>query len=258
MATLTGNPKLSREWGEETAEALWRTYRRFPVPWKGARVLDFGCSWGYFSKLLLEKCGASEVHGVDIVDYWNKVQGDFSPARVPGLKFFQGDVFELPELRQAEYDVIFSAGTLMSLSPLYFERVIAWFHEHLAVGGTALLQARTFLSINGGDYKFLRGMVPHLLFPKETLDRYCKENGLPVRTMLPYCGATYLMLYRAAGFEIIEAKRAPNPLDEQKVQQHRAKLAYYDPVEMNTRNLTVVLRKPSRPLDVDLLRAKLL
>lgn len=62
--------KLNVEWGEKQALRLWNTLHVFNLDWKGKTILDFGCSWGYLDKFLIEQQGVATSYGVDIDPIW--------------------------------------------------------------------------------------------------------------------------------------------------------------------------------------------
>src|SRR5215207_2464999 len=113
------NPeKLTAAWGESKAEALWSGFlARYPVKWAGARVLDFGCLWGYLPKFLLERQAVGEAYGVDIEPRWEQMTDGSRPDQTRNLHLYAGDLLEIPELQDLAFDVVCSSGTLFLLPP---------------------------------------------------------------------------------------------------------------------------------------------
>jgi len=130
--------------------------------------------------------------------------------------------------------------------------VLEWLFEHLRPGGWAVFRTRTYLSWLGGDlHNQLRTPIPHLLFPRRAIDAVLAARGdPPARYMSPLCAASYLTLYRRVGFEIREAIRIPNRIDEATRSLFRDKLGLYDPLELDTAELLVLLRRPEASADL--------
>lgn len=238
--------KLTQAWGADTARRLWESYiARHDLAWAGKAFLDFGCSWGYLGKYLLEHQGVREAHGVDIHPQWTEMRDGSEPAALPGMFLYAGDILQIPELQDRTFDVIWSSGTLMLIPPSGVHSILRWFYEHLNPGGSCLLNVRTFLSQYGGDLQSLvKTPLPHLLFDKRTIDRYLASVGLGAsRYMNPSCAATWLMQFKRIGFEIVHAERSANQLDESIYEQHIDKLSIYEPHELRTSILNVRLQK---------------
>lgn len=248
--------KLTQAWGDDTAQRLWNSFMaRHDIDWQGKSFFDFGCSWGYLGKYLIEHQGVAQAWGVDVDPQWTQMRDGFDPLSVPGMHLHAGDVLEIAELQEQRFDVIWSSGTLMLIPPTGAHEILRWFFDHLNVGGSCLLNVRTFLSQYGGDLQsYLRTPLPHLLFDKRSLDRYLVAVGKPrSRYMNPSCAATWLMQFRRVGFEIVHAERSPNQIDESVYERHADKLSTYEPSELRTSILNVRLRKPP-PADLSELR----
>ncbi|MBC6981686.1 bifunctional 2-polyprenyl-6-hydroxyphenol methylase/3-demethylubiquinol 3-O-methyltransferase UbiG [Caulobacter sp. 17J80-11] len=250
---VANDEKRTRAWGMDVARSLWKTYAQFDIPWRGARTLDFGCHWGYLPVLLREEVGVAEAHGVDLTPYWTSMSDGFDPASVDGVRLFSGDVLSHPGLQDQTYDVVTTSGTLMTLDAVLVEKVVAWMYDRLAPGGHAVLQTRTYMSPAGADlHRRVSQPYPHLLFSERVLNQHFAARGEPpVRAMLPYCAATWLMLFRCAGFDLVRVEGYgkagfPAELDA----EHGARVAAYDRRELETGLITVHARKPVRPLDV--------
>jgi cyclopropane fatty-acyl-phospholipid synthase-like methyltransferase len=262
--------KLTTAWGESMAERLWDGFlSRQPVEWPGARVLDFGCSWGYLPRFLRERQGVAEAYGVDIHPLWDQMSDGARPAETPGVHLYAGDVIEIPELQDVSFDVVLSIGTLNLIPPTQLHAIMDWFYDRLEPSGVCLLRVRTFLSHIGGDLQrpdFERSAtvggvglatpLPHLLFPARVVkDHFAEQGWNPPHYMNPSCAASYLMLFRRAGFEILAAERQPSPLDPSVYQEHVGKLEVYDSLELRTADLLARLRKPEEQLDIGILES---
>ncbi len=250
--------KLTLAWGHEQAKKLYdNTLARFEVDWRGATTLDFGCAWGYLAKYIAEHAGAAASWGVDLLPQWDMLSDHWSPQSVPNLRLIAGDVTQAPELQAQTFDVIYSIGTLMLIPPTPLHAILAWFFERLRPGGCCILRTRTFLSYCGGDlHRELKTPLPHLLFARRTIDAYLRDKtGHGSRYMNPMCAASYLTLFARVGFEIAEAIRVQNPLDESVYAAHADRLGAYDSQELRTTEVMALLRKPAVPPDIRALEA---
>lgn len=253
-----GHKKLTRAWGDQQAQAMWNgTFSFFDVPWRGATTLDFGCAWGYFEKLLVERQGVERAVGVDICAHWERMI-DWTPAETPGVELHVGDIREIPALTGRQYDVMLTSGTFMLLTPSDLQSVLRWMFAHLRPGGHAVFRTRTFTSWVGADLHETvhQTPLPHLLFSKRTIDDFLRERNLETsRYMSPLTAASYLMLYKRVGFDILDARRSTNKFTPEQLAPYSDKLAAFDPLELKTADLFAHLRKPEVPLDLDLLES---
>lgn len=244
--------KYTGEYAESLLPSLRRTFDAFGQDFTGKKILDFGCHWGYFAKDLLAR-GAREVHGMDIIPHWNEVT-DINLGSVPGLKLFAGDILTLPELQSETYDIIVSSGTLFLLSPPQLEAVLAWFYDHVAPGGVAILNTRTVFARSGFDSHVNFGKdvpIPHLLFPRRILDGYLASQNRPrTRDMISYCATTWLTTFRCAGFDIEQVTRHGNDIPPEMLAQFQDRLGWHDEQEVNSGEVTALLRKPASPPDI--------
>ncbi len=245
--------KYSLAYAEALVPSLRDTFQSLGEDFRGRKILDFGCHWGYFARDLLQTQGAREVHGVDIRPHWENVT-DVDLAAVGGLKLFAGDVLTLPALQGETYDAIVSAGTLFLLTPPQLEAVLTWFYDHLAPGGFAIFNTRTVFARSAFDVHTSFGKdvpIPHLLFPRRILDDYLEAQGKPkTRTMIPYCAATWLMVYRCAGFTIEKARRHGNDIPPDIAGHYMDRLGWHDPQEFACGEISALLRKPAVPPDL--------
>jgi cyclopropane fatty-acyl-phospholipid synthase-like methyltransferase len=214
----------------------------FDIPLDGSRILDFGCHWGYFGRLLIEKHGAASVDGFDVFPHWEHMTDGFDPLTVEGLRLHAAPhISQAAELSQASFDLAFSAGTLFLLEPTDAFETLSWIVSHLRPGGDCVLTIRSFLGKEGASlHKLLDLDRPQLLFPTRTLDRWMSERGQrPTPYRNPSCAATWLALLRRVGFEIVEVRRHREGLDEPTPE----KLMIYDPEELETGLITCHLRR---------------
>lgn len=245
--------KRTLAWGDEQAGKLFRnTLARFNVRWEGMVTLDFGCSWGYLAKYLAEHQRVKRSYGVDLFKLWEMLSDDWSPGRVPNLELYAGDILTIPQLQDVRFDRIVTFGTFMLISPTKLHDILLWMYDHLVPGGECIFRTRTFFSYCGGDlHNELRSPVPHLLYPRRIIDAYLAEKGRPAsREMNPMCAASYLMLYRRCGFELLDAHRVKNPLDESVYAAHADKLSIFDPQELRTTEVMAHLRRPAAAPDL--------
>lgn len=241
--------KLTPAYGAAQSESLWNGFlARFDVSWSGATVLDWGCSWGYLLRRLVDVHGVGRAIGVDIREAWAEAPAEL----LAGLELHAGDIRRLPDLQELQADVIVSVGTMFLLAPTDVQGVLSWFRAHLRPGGLAVLSTRTFLSHAGGDlHRRLSTPYPHLLFPRRVIDaELTADGGAPSRYMNPSCGATYLMQYQRAGFEILDARRRSNPGLAPVLERFGDKLEPLDAQELDTNELQVLLRRPAQPRGV--------
>jgi trans-aconitate methyltransferase len=238
--------KLSPEWGLQTARELWDGFlSRFDVTWRGARVLDFGCSWGYVLRLLMDEQGTSSVHGVDTSAVWEQLA---DPALVADLSLHAGEIDAVPALQDERFDVILTSGTLMLLRPTRQYEVLRWMREHLTPGGSLLVATRTYLSHAGADqHAVLRSPLPHLVFGEPAINDLLGRRGTkPLRYMNPSCGATYLTLFRRVGFELVDVRRTDNTALEAARAAYPGRLDHFDDLELGTSEIHAHLRRPAQ------------
>lgn len=243
--------KLNVEWGEKQALRLWNTLHVFNLDWKGKTILDFGCSWGYLDKFLIEQQGVATSYGVDIDPIWKLM--DATVYTEPKLKLFSGNILEIPDIQDITFDIIVTSGTLMLIPPTTQYNILKWFYEHLKPGGYCIIGTRSYLSQNGGDLQWeIKTPLPHLLFSRKIIEDYLTSKNKPIsRYMSPLCAASYLTLYHRVGFNLFEARRVYNSLDESVYQQFSDKLGFYDPQELRTTELITLLHKPKKSINTE-------
>lgn len=245
---------LDLNWGRQTAESLWRAYAAMGGVFPGKRLLDFGCSWGYFCWLALER-GCSEVVGVDRIPHWERLE-DASLVQQPGLRLYAGDLLKLAELEREQFDVIVSAGTLFLLDSEYLDHVLGWFCDHLRPGGEALLRTRCMTAKSYNDLGSRLGVAgAQLLFSRRDINAVLTEKAqVGLKSHLSYTGASWIFACHGAGFDVVNVQRFSNPEVVELARQHPAKLRHIDPVELATGEILIHLRKPVEPRDFSSLR----
>jgi 2-polyprenyl-3-methyl-5-hydroxy-6-metoxy-1,4-benzoquinol methylase len=112
-------------------EKRWRARRMLEIAtpgdgWRGKRILDIGCMYGYLLEEASRK-GASEAVGVELS------AGPARDALAHGMDVFQGTVEAFAEERPARFDAIFAQHVL----------------EHVADLGSFVDTARTLLAPGG-------------------------------------------------------------------------------------------------------------
>lgn len=242
--------KYSANWGMELAERLWSNYKAMGADFKGKRVLDFGCAWGYMCMLCIEE-GASSCVGVDILPHWDKLE-DRSLLDRDGLHLICGDLLVAEELQTMSFDMILSSGTLFLLDSTYLDKVLEWFCDHLVPGGDAFLRTRCVTANSFNDLGS-RLSVPgaQLLFSRRVVNQVLAEKGFQeCKSHLGYSGATWIMACHGAGFDVIDVLRHSNKAVVSTATKHVAKTKWMSPLEMATGEITLHLRKPLQQPDL--------
>ncbi|HNQ05426.1 MAG TPA: class I SAM-dependent methyltransferase [Thiobacillaceae bacterium] len=242
--------RVSLQLGMDVAESLWQNYQAMGAEFKGKRILDFGCAWGYMCKLGLDK-GADVCVGVDILPHWEKL-GNLAALEQDGLHLICGDLLDIDELQPMCFDMILSSGTLFLLDSTYLDKVLAWFCDHLVPGGEAFLRTRcvTAKSFNDlGSRLVLPGA--QLLFSRRAVNQVLAEKGYQsFKSHLGYTSATWIMACHGAGFDVVNMRRHGNTEVESTAAQHHAKLRWLSPLEISTGEITLHLRKPIERQDM--------
>jgi SAM-dependent methyltransferase len=242
------------EWGKRTAESLWTAYAATGAKLAGARILDFGCAWGYFCALALER-GCREAVGIDLHAHWQRLD-DPSFVAQPGLSLLAGDILLIPEVQRQSFDLIVSSGTLFLLRSEYLEQVLAWFFDHLRPGGEALLRTRCVTAKTFNDLG-TRLKVPgaQLLFSRRDIDGLLLEKGhTQLKSHLAYTGASWIFACRSAGFDVLDVRRFGNGEVLGCLKDHQHKVQEIDPVELATGEILIRLQKPVRSPELSPLR----
>lgn len=257
MAESTSKTSPDLTWGRQTAELLWEAYAARRVDFSGKRLLDFGCSWGYFCELALER-GCRSATGVDLHPHWLRLENPGSIAR-PNLVLAHGNILELESLQAQSFDVIVSSGTLFLLESAYLDRLLGWFYDHLEPGGVALLRTRCVTAKSFNDLGTrLRVPGAQLLFSRKDIDSVLVEQGhTQLKNHLGYTGATWIFACFGAGFEVVDVQRFTNTDVVKTTENHPSKTRHIDPIEIATGEILLHLRRPDTKQDMTELRRRL-
>lgn len=241
--------KLTLEWGDTQANALWDSiFSNFEIEWEGKSVLDFGCLWGYFPKLLLEEKGVREAVGIDILPKWEGVS-EWDYRSMANLQLHAGDLVEIAEIQEMKFDIITTHGTIFLLNPSKQEEVLTWMYEHLKPGGSLLVQTRTFFAYNGGDLQNVTSTPnAHVIFSDRIINKVAR-----FRKLSPISATGYLMLFHRSGFEIKEVRRSGG-IDESFFKEHQEKLWFYSKRDLGTGDIITHLMKPESDRDISEMR----
>ena len=242
------------ESGYRIAQSLWDSYRALGIEFSKRRLLDFGCSWGYFCALALQR-GCSQVVGVDIRAHWLSRE-DAIDLDSPDLRLYEGNILDISDLQAATFDLIVSSGTLFLLDSEYLDQVLRWFFKRLVPGGEAAFRTRCITAKSYNDLGS-RLNVPgaQLLFSRRMIDQVLNGKGVAApKFHVPYTGATWIMACRCAGFEVVDVRRHGNRDVVGFASQHPQKLQWIDPLEVATGEITVRLKKPLETRDLSTLR----
>ena len=245
--------KLTLEWGDRQAKAIWdEMFSRFELEWEGKSVLDFGCMWGYFCRFLLEEQKVRESVGIDILPKWEDLSDEWNYQGVENLELFAGDILDIKEIQGRKFDIITTAGTIFLLSPTYLEGVLNWMYDHLAPGGSLVLQTRTFFSYNGGDLHNITSIpFPQVIFSRPVIEKFIPGRE---RILNPMSATAFLMLFRRTGFEIINFRKGSGINEAEHIDMFRQKTWYYTERDLNTGDIFVHLKKPKLERDLSELR----
>lgn len=170
----------------------------FPADLTGKRVLDVGCSDGWFS-FAAEEAGASEVIGIDdLSSHLNERRNGFEIAaelRNSKARFEECDAMDLDPARFGTFDLVLLINVLYHLPhPLMALMRIA---EVTAPGGTLLLKtlfrSDVRLWLRGRAFQFDIGRTPKLwLYPNNELaddpTNWCAPNRAGVEALLEMAG----------------------------------------------------------------------
>ena len=241
--------KLTIEWGDKQAKALWDGFWSvFEVEWNGKSVLDFGCLWGHFPKFLLEEKGVREAIGIDIYPKWEGVS-EWDYHSMNGLQLHAGDLTEIVEIQESEFDIITTSGTMFLLNPSKQEEVLTWMYDHLKPGGSLLVQTRTFFSYNGGDLHDVTSIpYPHVIFSERIINKLTYS-----RKLILMSATGNLMLFHRSGFDIKEVRRYRG-IDEDFFEKNQEKLWFYSKRDLGTGDIYVHLVKPQSDRDISEMR----
>ncbi|KAI3331727.1 methyltransferase domain protein [Xylariaceae sp. AK1471] len=194
--------KLDRQTKGLDGAPEWPQLRAILPNLKGARVLDLGCGFGWFSRFARSE-GAARVQGIDLsVKMLAKAR---SMTSDDAIAYEEADLEDLT-LAEAEYDVVFSALTLHYLANL--PRLISEISKSLKPGGRLVFSVEHPL--------FTAPTTPNLTVDQETgrkmwqIDAYQRE-GLRMRTWFVEgvrkqhrTIGTYVNLLLSSGFRLTD------------------------------------------------------
>jgi SAM-dependent methyltransferase len=249
-----GANKYSIGLGMEIAKKLIQEYKDIGVNFKGKRILDFGCAWGYMCIAAMDE-GARSCVGVDIFPHWHKLE-DQSLLERDGLHLICGDLMVVEELQGMDFDMILSSGTLFLLDSTYLDKVLEWICDHTVPGGEAFLRTRCVTAKSFNDLGS-RLAVPgaQLLFSRRTINKVLADKGFQeFKSHLGYTGATWIMACRCAGFDVVNVRRHSNFEVLSTAAEHKGKLRWLNQLEIGTGEITLHLRKPLKYPDLSNLR----
>ena len=237
--------QYSSDWGIKVADSLWENYRSLGADFRGKRILDFGCAWGYMCIRAMDE-GACCCVGVDILPHWEKLENQSLLAR-SGMRLICGDLLESDELQSMTFDIILSSGTLFLLDSVYLDKVLGWFCDHLVPGGEAFLRTRCVTAKAFNDLGS-RLSVPgaQLLFSRRAINKVLTNKGVvAIKSHLGYTGATWIMACRSAGFDVVNVRRHGNADVVATAASHAAKTRWINQLEIATGEITQHLGKTS-------------
>jgi hypothetical protein len=247
--------RLSSNWENHEAERLWNRFlSRLPIGWRGSTALDFGCRSQYLPKYLVQQRQVAVCHGVDLV-----ADGDVRPSawseEIPGVQLHAGRLEQIGALHDVSLDIVVSTSTIPLLRPSELEGVLSWIFEHLKPGGVCVLDAEPVTSHTAfGVDRRLATPLAHLVFSPREIDRHLADRGQgPLRYHNPSCGATYLMQFKRAGFDLIHVERHANPVPDVGSAYFQDKLGHFDEQELATTRLDVMMRKPLTSPDLTII-----
>jgi hypothetical protein len=199
---------------------------QIPVEWERARVL----AWSSAPEELapaLRSLGVSEPSV--LVDTTSPVvDPSAAPARREPARF--------EPINALRFDVILMIDVLERLMPSDGLDSLVWCQAHLEPGGLAIVRADTFFA--AGDANGLAH--EHVLFSGPTL-REAATIAAPAPA--PLCAATYMTMFRRAGYEFVELERLLRP-DDEAMSEDADRLRFLDPLEARTEGLLAILRAP--------------
>jgi cyclopropane fatty-acyl-phospholipid synthase-like methyltransferase len=197
----------------------------------GLVVLWVGAACTALVRLLEERYGIAALHELP-----------FPPAD-------DGAAPELGSLGETRFDLVVSVGALGRIAPTALDLLLESLYERVRAGGYVLLSAASFLSRRGAGVETpLTTPLAHILFPRRIIEQHLAGRGMPqARYASPLCGASYVTLFRRAGFELLDARRVGDELDAAVYERFADKLDVYDRRELREPVLTALLQRPEAP-----------
>lgn len=243
--------KAKLAWGMQQAESLWKgLYARFNPTVRNQVVLDFGCSWGYFCKYLLDNHRPRQVIGVDVSPLWESHEHGWDwRGEQDRLRFFAGDVTQMECIPDGSVDLITCTSVLQYLRPEQLVAALNKLYGFLRPGGEMICRTRTFTSYIGSDlHKDFSVPYVHMLYPRRNIDEFLKaEHGKEPRYLNPLTATTYLVMAHQAGFEIADAVRRPNWVDPEVMGKLRKMYPFISEDELLCAELEMRLVRPYEP-----------
>ncbi|MBA3999710.1 hypothetical protein [Brevundimonas sp.] len=142
---------------------------------------------------------------------------------------------DLATTRPGGFDLILAGGGLETGDLSHVRDRLVALADLLAPAGVLALAIDTLAAPVGADFDAL--LFPHLARAGEL------GEDLPIRAPLPAAG--WMLLIRATGLELEAADGlGGQTLPRDYADLHGARLAAYDPVELTTGTLRLILRKP--------------
>lgn len=132
-AFFAGYSQLKRSREGLAGAPEWPSLRALLPPLPGARVLDLGCGFGWFSRFAREQ-GAASVLGLEISE--NMLGRARAMTQDAAIEYRRADL-ETAELPEAEFDLAFSSLTLHYIADL--EGLLARIQRSLVPGGMLVL-----------------------------------------------------------------------------------------------------------------------
>lgn len=241
---------MNLEWGRTHAEKLWHgLYARYNPIIANRTILDFGCSWGYMLKYLLDTDKPKQLIGVDVRDLWSAMKPvwDYENAVYP-LTFLEEDIRKNTSIAEASLDVILCTSVLQYMPPDMLESTLDKLFTLLKPGGEFLLRTRCFTSYIGADLhtQFSLPYI-HLLYPgRETSAAYREQAGRMPRYLNNLTASSYVALFQRCGFEIMDLTRRMNTRDPDIMKKVAEKWPWISPEELNVTDVEARLLRPMR------------
>ncbi|MBV8888191.1 MAG: class I SAM-dependent methyltransferase [Alphaproteobacteria bacterium] len=246
--------KSRLEWGRKQSDGLWTNFcAQYEPIIRNQTVLDFGCSWGYFCKYLVDRFSPRRVIGVDISPGWDGDHGWNWHEHADKLSFVAGDITEIDNIPPGSIDLIIAISVFQYIAPDKLETTLERLYSLLRPGGEMLVRTRVVTSYIGADLhqQFALPYV-HLLYPRRFLNKVAEaRRGGPVRYLNSLSASSYLFLFHRAGFEIADANRRMNRAAPEILQQVREKYPFISEEELSCAEIDARLLRPYEPDELD-------
>jgi peptidoglycan/xylan/chitin deacetylase (PgdA/CDA1 family) len=170
----------------------------------------------------------------------------------PGARVLE--VEDIGDAGGVELDAIVCANSLHLVPANRLLDDLKSCHERLAPRGVLVLRTSTVFSDTGsGAATTFTTPLPHLVFGVRAVREHAADRGVGFDPSNMLCAASYLALFRRAGFEFVHVRRI-RASDErrERLRDLSGPLRFYDQEELETVGLEVVLRRPDRTPVADL------